>query len=122
MELHAWQMPDDETVQAPMYGPLLLAARHEEAPRDRWYRDTGPFERRPRGSGPPSPPPLPAAVGKIEDVTSWVQTAGNQPLTFQAAGESQTATLVPINQILHERYDVYWKVAPKREAPRTSTS
>jgi len=122
MDLHSWQMPDDDTVQAPMYGPLLLAARHEEAPHDRWYGDTGPFERRPRGSGPPTPPPLPGAVGKVEDVTSWVQTAGNQPLTFQAAGESQTATLVPINQILHERYDVYWKVTPKREAPRSSST
>jgi uncharacterized protein len=123
MDLHAWQMPDDDTVQAPMYGPLLLAARHDEAPKDRWYGDTGPFERRPRGSGPPTPPPLPGAVGKVEDVTSWVQTAGNQPLTFQAAGESQTTTLVPINQIVHERYDVYWKVTRKgAEATRNSST
>ena len=122
MDLHSWQMPDDETIQSPMYGPLMLAAKREEAPRERWYGDTGPFERRPRGSGPPPQPQLPAASGKVEDVKSWVQAANGQPLTFQAAGESQTATLVPINQIVHERYDVYWKIAPKAERPRGSSA
>jgi uncharacterized protein len=110
MDLHSWRMPDDEAVQAAMYGPLLLAARREEAPRDRWYGEMGPFQH-PRGSE--AAPPLPVAAGKIEEIASWVRTAGNQPLTFQAAGESGAVPLVPINQIVHEHYDVYWKVTPK---------
>jgi len=123
MELHHSVMPDDETVQAPMYGPLVLAARHEEAPKDRWYGDTGPFEHRQRGSGPPPIPELPSAKGKVEDPSSWVRTASNQKLTFEAAGESGTATLVPMNEIVHERYDVYWKVTPAGgERPRTATT
>ena len=38
MYLHAAPMPDKETLQAAMYGPLVLAARFEEEPRERWYR------------------------------------------------------------------------------------
>jgi len=123
MELHNSPMPDDPTVQAPMYGPLVLAARHEEAPRDRWYGDTGPFEHRQRGSGPPPIPELPGVMGKVEDPSSWVRSAGKEKLTFDAAGESGTTTLVPMNEIVHERYDVYWKVKPTGgESPRTSST
>ncbi|PYY20074.1 MAG: hypothetical protein DMG60_01710 [Acidobacteria bacterium] len=111
MDLHSAPMPDDETVQAPMYGPFVLAARHLEAPRDRWYGEMGPFDRHPN-SGPIPAPDLSAAVGKMEDVKSWVQPADSSSLTFRAAGAQQTTTLVPINQIVHERYDVYWKIRP----------
>ena len=111
MDLHSAPMPDDETVQEPMYGPFVLAARHLEAPRDRWYGEMGPFDRHPN-SGPIPAPDLSAAVGKMEDVKSWVQPADSSSLTFRAAGAQQTTTLVPINQIVHERYDVYWKIRP----------
>lgn len=122
MALHSSEMPDDHTVQAPMYGPLVLAAKHEEAPKDRWYGDTGPFEHRERGSGPRAIPELPGAKGKVDDPTSWIR-AGNQPLTFEAAGDSGTQPLVPINDVVHERYDVYWKVTPTGgDRPRTSTT
>jgi DUF1680 family protein len=110
MGIHSWRMPDDDTVQAPMYGPLLLAAKYEDAPKDKWYGETGPFER--RGFGTP-PPPLPGTDGKLEDATTWVQPAGgNDHLSFQAKSDHEQVTLVPINSILHERYDVYWKITP----------
>ena len=38
MHLHAAPMPDKESLQAAMYGPLVLAARFEEEPREKWYR------------------------------------------------------------------------------------
>ena len=109
MNLHSSSMPDDQSVQAPMYGPLVLAARHDEAPRERWYGELGPFDPRPRDSERMPPPQLPMAIGKIDDVASWVQ-AGSQPLIFRAARESETVTLVPISNIVHEKYDVYWKI------------
>ena len=31
-------MPDNESLQAAMYGPLVLAARFEDEPREKWYR------------------------------------------------------------------------------------
>ena len=35
MHLHAAPTPDNETLQAAMYGPLVLAAKFEEEPRRR---------------------------------------------------------------------------------------
>ncbi len=109
MGLHQSAMPDDETVQVPMYGPLVLAAKHAEVPRERWYGNTGPFERRAPGTPPPQ---MPAATGKVDDATTWIEPDGNEMLRFRTTGQATQATLVPINQIVHERYDVYWKVTP----------
>lgn len=111
MSLHSWRMPDDDTVQAPMYGPLVLAAKYEEAPKDRWYGDTGPFERRGPGAAPPE---LPGANNaKLEDASSWIESAGGSDAqVFTARGAAGSATLVPVNSIVHERYDVYWKLTP----------
>ena len=113
MALHSSRMPDDDTVQAPMFGPLVLAARHENSPQDHWYGDAGTFGRE-RGA---APPPLPAANGKIEDSATWIEPVPNETLSFRTTGPSAQAQLVPINQIVHERYDVYWKVTPPRLRP-----
>ena len=110
MALHSSPMPDDTTIQAPMFGPLVLAVRRdEEAPRDRWYGLINSGERRAPGT---PPPPLPAADGKLDDAASWIQPDGNKPMQFHAGAKGSEATLVPINQIVHERYDVYWKLTP----------
>jgi len=110
MGLHSSPMPDDATIQAPMFGPLVLAVRrNEEAPRDRWYGLINSGERRAPGT---PPPPLPAADGKLEDATTWIEPVANSPMQFKAGAKSSEATLVPINQIVHERYDVYWKLTP----------
>src|SRR5215469_6503261 len=109
MGLHQSVMPDDETVQAPMYGPLVLAAKHEDVPRERWYGSTGPFERRAPGTAPPQ---MPTASGKLDESQTWIEPGGNAPLTFKTTSQATQATLVPINQIVHEHYDVYWKVTP----------
>src|SRR5579872_3887155 len=42
MDLHVAPMPDDETVQAAMYGPLVLAGRFEGVTRDMTYSGYGP--------------------------------------------------------------------------------
>jgi DUF1680 family protein len=39
MSLHAAPMPDKKSLQAAMYGPLVLAARFEDEPRGNWYRE-----------------------------------------------------------------------------------
>jgi hypothetical protein len=98
-------MPDDESVQAVMYGPLVLAGRFGEAPSARWY-DT---EYEPKDQ-PATAPPI---VADPDDPESWVQ-AEKEPLTFRAVGQSQPITLVPMAHILHEQYTVYWKVTPKK--------
>lgn len=109
MGLHQWAMPDDDTMQTPMYGPLVLAAKHEEVPREKWYGSTGPFDRRAPGT---PPPPMPAVTGKLDDSSSWVEPDNSGPLKFRTAGQQAQVALVPINEIVHERYDVFWKVTP----------
>jgi DUF1680 family protein len=109
MGLHQLPMPDDETIQAPMYGPMVLVAKHEEVPREHWYGNLGPFERRPQGT---APPPMPTATGKLDEAGTWIEPDGSAPLKFRTTGQATQATLVPVNQIVHERYDVYWKVTP----------
>jgi DUF1680 family protein len=108
MGLHQSVMPDDETVQAPMYGPLVLAVKREEMPRENWYGAIA-GRRAPDAQ-------MPAATGKVDDATTWVEPGGNEPLRFRAKGEATQATLVPISEIVHERYDVYWKVTPPAPA------
>ncbi len=104
MSLHIDAMPDDQSIQAAMYGPLVLAGRFEPVTKDMTYI----------GSGPKDPP------SKVPDITAdasrpvaWLEPDATQPLSFHAIGQSQPITLVPLNQIFHERYAVYWKVKNK---------
>lgn len=104
MHLHAAPMPDDESVQAVMYGPLVLAGRFDEIARDRWYGGEGPK---------PEPAPVPTITANITDPASWVEPVKGQQLVFRGGGQSEPLTLVPLNSIVHQRYAVYWKVQNK---------
>jgi len=105
MALHIDRMPDDESVQAVMYGPLVLAGRFDSVAKDLMYGD---FE--PKNQKPANVPDIIADPGKP---TAWVEPEGKQPLMFRTVGQSQPLTLVPLYQIIQERYAVYWKVNKK---------
>ncbi|HZQ20069.1 MAG TPA: glycoside hydrolase family 127 protein [Terriglobales bacterium] len=104
MDLHIDPMPDDQTVQAVMYGPLVLAGKFDEVSREMQYGD---YE------------PKPADQYKVPEIiadnkpTAWVEPDNKQPLSFQAVGQSQAMTLVPLYQVINHRYAVYWKVQNK---------
>ena len=108
MKLHVHAMPDDPTVQAVMYGPLVLAGRLGAEPL----------------RAPPTPPRMtpdfdltpetwPIAVAAIkapsDDVRSWVEATG-RPLEFRIVGQEREIALVPFNTVFDERYAVYWRV------------
>lgn len=102
MQLHMNSMPDDETIQAAMYGPLALAGRFDKVPNDLSYGGYGPK----RG-----------AQSKVPDIiadparpAAWLEPEANHPLTFNALGQSQPITLVPLYKVIYERYAVYWKI------------
>lgn len=106
MDLHIDPMPDDKTVQAVMYGPLVLAGRFEEVTKEMMYGDTEPD---------------PKKFMKVADITAdadkptgWIEADAKQPLTFHTVGQEQQTTLVPLNSIFKERYVVYWKVNSKQ--------
>lgn len=105
MGLHIDAMPDDQTIQAAMYGPLVLAGRFDGVPKEMSYGD---YE------------PKPGNQQKVPDITAnsarptaWIEADAKQPLTFRAVGQVQPLTLVPLYKVIHERYAVYWKVDNK---------
>ena len=102
MRLHAVPMPDKESLQAVMYGPLVLAARFEEEPRDKWYRQFTAQEKQ-------EPAPMLQFKGKVDDPASWLEPAGGK-LAFSTVAQNQSAAFVPLSGIRHERYSVYHEV------------
>ncbi len=105
MELHIDSMPDDETVQAVMYGPLVLAARFDAVSKEMTYGD---YE--PKAS---QQYKVPEIVADPTKPTAWVERDAKQPLLFHGIEQSQPLTLVPLNEVIHERYAVYWNVNKK---------
>jgi uncharacterized protein len=122
LTLHIATTPDDKQVQAAMYGPLVLAAvlGTEGLTTGMIYGDPGP-----RGFGDDGYP-MPAVDlrrhphrgpdGKlvepppVDPNTIWFERAEasrDYPLQFRTLGHEPTHTLVPLNQIMDERYSVY---------------
>ena len=121
LTLHFDPAPDDKQVQTAMYGPLTLAALMgtddlttsmiygPSGPRGRGdgYNmpvvDMRPFMRRRRGQPAEAPAP-------VDPNTIWFErTEGTRrnPLMFKTKGRGLHHTLVPLNQIMDERYSVY---------------
>jgi uncharacterized protein len=105
MGLHIDPMPDEGTIQAAMYGPLVLAGRFEPVTKEMTYGD---YE------------PKPGDQRKVADIvadaskpTGWIEPDAKQPLLFHGVGQSQALTLVPLYQVIHDRYAVYWRVDSK---------
>jgi DUF1680 family protein len=105
MALHVDSIPDNETMQAAMYGPLVLAGRFEAVTTEMTYGDFKPK--------PGEQKKVPDIVADPSNPTAWLEPEGKQPLSFTTVGQSQPQTLVPLNNVIHERYAVYWKVGNK---------
>jgi hypothetical protein len=102
MQLHAAPMPDRESLQAVMYGPLVLAARFEDAPREKWYRH---YQAQTKQEAAPSL----QFKGNVADPASWIKP-GHGGLMFTAVSQEHDVTFVPLSSILHERYFVYHEI------------
>jgi len=105
MGLHIESMPDNETIQAAMYGPLVLAGRFDAVTKDMTYGDYEPK--------PGDEKKVPDIVADASKPTAWIEPDAKQSLTFSALGQSQPLTMVPLYKVIHERYAVYWKVDNK---------
>jgi len=101
MQLHMDSMPDNEAIQAAMYGPLVLAGRFDEVKRDMSYGHYGP-----RGAQ----SKVPDIIAGADNAITWIEPGRTQSLTFRAVGQSQPITLVPLYKVIHEQYAVYWKI------------
>ena len=105
MALHTWPMPDDETLQAAMYGPLVLAGRFEPVTTELMYGDTEPK--------PADRRDVPDIIADVARPAEWIEADARQPLTFHSVGQSQSLTLVPLYRVIQNRYAVYWKLRNK---------
>jgi hypothetical protein len=103
MSLRTESIPDDPTLQAVLYGPVVLAGRlgTEGLTRDLVY---GPLA--PDATKQIAVPPMVVSRGMAAD---FVEPVRSEPLAFRTAGQTSSTRLSPLYQILDERYTVYWK-------------
>ena len=101
MDLHASPMPDDESLTAAMYGPIVLAGSFEAVPREMSYGNMGP-----KGQG----EKVPEIVADRDKLSSWIEPDSKQPLAFRTVGQAKAFQLIPLYEVMHHRYAVYWKV------------
>lgn len=106
MRLHVDRMPDDESVQAVMYGPLVLAGQFGVVTDG-------------KTNEPDHNVPLldanfraPTIHAHAADAPNWVEPVSGKPLTFQLAGQKDKFELQPLYRTIHQRYSVYWKLDP----------
>ena len=93
MRLHTQAMPDDPTMQAVMYGPLVLAGVMDAGtPLAPDQKTTG-FLRETTG-----------------DPSAWLKPVPGQPLTFRTVGQAHDVTFVPLDRIIDQKFGVYWSI------------
>jgi DUF1680 family protein len=111
MSLHAQAMPDDSSVQAVMYGPLVLVGRMGTAGITDANRRAEPTKPRtvPEFKD-AAPPPTPSIRAAGEDVSSWVARVVGRTLEFRTIGQASELTLVPLYKLFDERYVIFWNV------------
>jgi len=112
MALHVQPMPDDPTVQAVMYGPLVLVGRLGTDGITEANRRAEPTKPRTVPEFTYQPPPAPALRARGPDPAAWIQrTSGpDQPPAFRTSGQERDVELVPFYALYDERYAVYWKM------------
>ena len=107
MSLHSHPMPDDPTLTALMYGPLVLAGQlggegltdENTHTTENWYKFANPAK-------------APYFLAGVEDLDAWIKPVPGKPLTFrtEGAGQPHDVTLVPYHKLFDQRYAVYWSV------------
>jgi DUF1680 family protein len=90
MRLSMETLPDDSSLRAFLYGPVVLAADLGAASQERSRSEAPVFK---AGADP----------------ASWVKP-GEAPLAFHTSGQTKDYPLAPLNSIFDERYLVYLKV------------
>jgi DUF1680 family protein len=104
MSFHTAPLPDNDTLQAAMYGPLVLAAQmgKEGLTKEMIYGNPGPDDKTQQAI------PMPE-VKSTSGPSSWLEKVPGQELRFQTVGQGETTHIIPLYKLLDERYSVYWK-------------
>jgi hypothetical protein len=123
MRLRAEALPDDPSIQAFLYGPLVLAGdlggeglteAHITGPNLRvGAPNVEQFGSPLAGENRVPPVPeieIPTFRAASRDPESWIKPAG-APLTFRTTGQKRDIAMVPLNSLFNRRYSVYWQVS-----------
>lgn len=111
MRLHTAPMPDDSSIQAVMYGPLVLAARL--GTQGLTLENLRAPPTRPRKVPEYTTEPIPVAPLVLRsggDPQSWLAPVPGRSLEFRTRGQQDDLTFVPLNRVFDERYAVYFQV------------
>ncbi len=109
MRLHIERMPDNPSVQAVLYGPLVLAGDlgakglTEEAVVGQEGPDLDAVAK----------VDVPSFRPASDDPGSWIKPDGE--LTFRTTGQAEDVTLRPFDRLFGKRYSVYWNVQTNQE-------
>lgn len=106
MQLHSMPLPGDDTLQAMLYGPLVLAARLGSQGLTHSMQYCG------YNAGPdpePAVQPAPQFTATTPRSTDWMRVVSTDTLRFEANTHQGTVAVAPLNQIYGERYAVYWQ-------------
>ncbi|MCF7972479.1 MAG: glycoside hydrolase family 127 protein [Phycisphaerae bacterium] len=106
MGLHRHAMPDDPTLMAFMFGPLVLAGQlggdgltdENTHTTQNWYKYPEPM---------PTVPPMTVTSDNIDD---WLAPVPGKPMTFRTTCLETPIELVPYHRLFDQRYCVYWSV------------
>jgi len=109
MSLHVHPMPDDPTLTAFMYGPLVLAGElggegltdENTHTQQNWYKFPQPI------------PTVPPMIVDSDNVTDWLKRVPGRDLAFQTVVLEEPIRLVPYHRLFDQRYVVYWRVLRK---------
>ena len=112
MSLHLYRARDDESLGVVMFGPLVLAGElgREGMPKTLYCANNKQY------SGDPVPS-VPVLVTESRDIASWVKRTGDEGLRFktQNVGKPGDVSLIPLHELHHQRYTVYWKLFTRAE-------
>jgi len=119
MSLHLYRARDDKNLGVVMFGPLVLAGDlgREGMPKSLLVANNKQY------SGDPVPE-VPVLVTDSGDPTTWVTRAGDKALKFKTKGGGRPGdvTLIPLHEMHHRRYTVYWKLLTKSEWAKEKAS
>ena len=106
MSLHVEPMPDDASIAAVLYGPIVLAGEmgRTDPGKERMFGPMGPTIKT-------NEVPFPVLRADAAHHESWLQPTPGKPLTFRTVGQAADMTLSPLYKTLDQRYTVYFRVS-----------
>ncbi|MGO9094137.1 MAG: beta-L-arabinofuranosidase domain-containing protein [Bryobacteraceae bacterium] len=109
MSLYSEAMPDDPTLKAFLYGPLVLAGElGTEGLTEEMQYGGADGSNTLKGN----PVAAPGFRSRAEDPAAWIQPVAGRDLAFRTSAQERDVTLAPLDRLFGQRYGVYWRVKP----------